>query len=501
MVEPARQTDLSPDSIALIVDASAAINSSLDIEAVLAAIARNAALVASAEASSVIIRDPRRNRLVFAAATGAQGSSLVGKDFDGQRGIAGRVVRTGEAEIVRDPTTNPDFFDAFDRRGHFETRELMAAPMVYRSEVLGVVEVLNRAGGGHFTESDLDLLRLFGNLAAAAVRNAQMHEDLKRENLGFRETLLSGVRIIGDSAPMRTTLDLADRVAGTNASVLLLGETGTGKELLAKYIHNSSGRSDKAFVGVNCAALSETLLESELFGHEKGAFTGAVTQRVGRFELADHGTLFLDEIGDISASTQVKLLRVLQEREFTRVGGTRTIACDVRIIAATNRDLDRAIKEGTFRSDLYYRLNVFPIRMPPLRERREDIAALAAHFAEVASRQLGVEPRRVGDAAAALLAGHHWAGNIRELANVIERAVLLSDAGTITPDHLPADIAGAAAAAQTGGDSSLWGYERAMILKALTDSGWNQSKAARKLGISRDNLRYRVKKYEIEKPG
>jgi len=488
------------ESLKALADASAAINSTLNLQTVLEEIANKAASVARAEAASVITYDRRRNRLSFAAAVGDQGASLLGQDFDADLGIAGRVVRTGQALIVRDVASNPDFYPGFDRASRFETRELMVAPMVYQSELIGVVEVLNRLGGGHFDEGDLELLRVFANLAAHGARNAQVHESLKKENLGLRETVLSGVQIIGRSEPMEKTLDLADRVARTNATVLLQGETGTGKELLAKYIHKASQRSHKAFVGVNCAALSETLLESELFGHEKGAFTGAVSQRVGRFELADNGTLFLDEIGDISASTQVKLLRVLQEREFTRVGGTRTIACDVRIIAATNRNLKKAIEQGRFRNDLYYRLDVFPIHMPPLRQRREDITLLASHFAQAASVQLGVGPRRISDNAASLLTAHSWPGNIRELANVVERAVLMSDGPEVLPTHLPPDIAGAASAAGTQGDSSLWGYERAMIVNALSENDWNQSKAARALGISRDNLRYRVKKYGIEKP-
>jgi len=240
------------------------------------------------------------------------------------------------------------------------------------------------------------------------------------------------------------------------------------------------------------------LLESELFGHEKGSFTGAVSQHVGWFELADEGTLFLDEIGDISASTQVKLLRLLQERAFTRVGGTKTISCDVRVIAATNRDLKKAIADGRFRDDLYYRLNVFPISLPPLRERREDIAPLAAHFAKLTSGTLGVSPRSLSPEAAAVLTAHAWPGNIRELANVIERAVLMSDGPTLFPSHLPPDIGAAGGAAVPATmPASLWDKERGMIVSALQQHHWNQTKAAKALGISRDNLRYRIKKYNI----
>ena len=330
--------------------------------------------------------------------------------------------------------------------------------------------------------------------------NAQAHERLKAENRGLRATFDSH-QIIGHSQALRDVLDLCARVAGSSATVLLLGETGTGKELISRHIHNNSPRRDKAFIAINCAALPETLLESELFGHEKGAFTGAVAQKLGRFELASRGTLFLDEIGDISHSIQIKLLRVLQEKEFVRVGGTRTVATDVRIIAATNRDLQQAIREGSFREDLYYRLNVFPIRTPPLRQRREDIPLLVEHFVRLSAAQLNMPAPRLADEAMALLASYDWPGNIRELQNIVERAVLLSDGEAVGAIQLPREIAGETAEPVVEKtESSLWGYEKALIVKALKDAGWNQTRAARTLGISRDNLRYRIKKFAIARP-
>jgi transcriptional regulator with PAS, ATPase and Fis domain len=281
--------------------------------------------------------------------------------------------------------------------------------------------------------------------------------------------------------------------------VLLLGETGSGKELTARRVHDLSPRRERPFIAINCAALPETLLESELFGHEAGAFTGASGQKLGRFELADRGTLFLDEIGDISQSTQVKLLRVLQEREFVRVGGTKTISCDVRIIAATNRDLKKAMQQGGFREDLYYRLNVFPVQLPPLRERTDDIPLLVTHFVERNSRELGLSPRQVSPEAMKLLCGYRWPGNIRELRNVIERAVLLCDSGVITPDLLPREITGEPSQAESEPLGALEDYEKALIVKALEENEWNQTRAAQSLNISRDNLRYRLKKYQIRR--
>ena len=410
-------------------------------------------------------------------------------------------IRHRHLSLVHDVRQDNHFYSGIDDMSTFHTRGLIAAPMIHKSEVIGAIEVLNRREGGSFGDPDVGLLQVFANLAAMGASNAQAHATLQRENRGLRESVLGFDRIIGESAAFQQVLKLCDRVAGSNASVLLLGETGTGKEVAARYIYRQSPRRDRSFIGLNCAALTETLLESELFGHEKGSFTGATAQKIGRFELADDGTLFLDEIGDISPSTQVKLLRVLEERELVRVGGTKTVACDARIIAATNRDLKAAVAEGTFREDLYYRLNVFPIEMPPLRQRREDIAPLVEHFTRQAGFDLAVPTRNIAAETVAILTSHSWPGNIRELKNVVERAVLMCDGDTILPAHLPREIAGAAAETlETQGDASLWGYERAMIVKALTDADWNQSAAARSLGISRDNLRYRIKKYNIEKP-
>jgi Nif-specific regulatory protein len=492
-----------PEALTALAEASAAINSTLEIETVLDQIARHAATVMSAEASSVLTYDRRRHKLVFAAAVGEQGAAILGKEFEADLGIAGHVLESGETVNIEDVRRNPDFFKGIDEKTHFQTRGLMAAPMISRGEPLGVVEVLNRIGGDAFTPEDMELLKVFANLAASAIRNAQSHAELRRENEALRSSLNTGLRIIGTSRSFKDVLKLADRVAATNATVLLTGETGTGKEVLAHYIHNTSTRADKPFVAVNCAALTETLLESELFGHEKGAFTGAVSQHVGRFELADNGTLFLDEIGDISASTQVKLLRLLQERAFTRVGGTKTIACDVRIISATNRDLEEAIEKGHFRDDLFYRLNVFPIHLPPLRERKADIPALAEHFTAQAARELGVTPKQIASETNELLMSYDWPGNIRQLVNVIERAVLMCDGGTLLPAHFPPEITSGAGRRAVGthrpsqSTAGLRETERAMVVQALREHHWNQTRAAQALGISRDNLRYRIKKYGI----
>jgi len=495
------QRTLPQRTLSALIEASTAINSSLDTQTTLSAIARSAATVMHAEASSVLLLDKRRNKLVFRASVGGGGDALLGEEFDADLGIAGQVAASGRPKLVTDVRSEKQWFKGIDDRSHFDTRGLVAAPLIHKDEIIGVVEVLNKIGQENFTEQDVELIQIFANLAASGAVNAQRHEQLQRENRGLRETLRSRDRIVGQSEALRQVLDLCGRVAASNATVLLLGETGTGKELTARAIHNASRRRDKPFIAINCAALPETLLESELFGHEAGAFTGAAGQKLGRFELADGGTLLLDEIGDLAATIQIKLLRVLQEREFVRVGGTKTVACDVRIIAATSRDLRKAMDEGTFREDLYYRLNVFPIALPPLRQRREDIPLLVEHFIGHFAAELNVPKPTISDQAVALLAGYNWPGNIRELQNVIERAVLLVDGQTIQPAHLPREVTGdSPVSVMPEGSASLWGYEKAMIVKALQENKWNQSKAARALGISRDNLRYRIKKFKIERP-
>ncbi len=493
---------ISQETLAALLEASAAINDTLAIGDTLEAIAKSAAEVLEAEASSVLLLDRIRKKLIFRAAVGDRGTVLLGEEFDASLGLAGRVAATGESIRVTDARNHPDFFRGIDDKSSFVTRDLIAAPLVYRKEIIGVVEVLNKRPPASFTETDVEVLQIFGNLAAISTKNAQLHEALKHENRGLRAIARSDEQaIIGQSTSLREVMALVDRVAGTNATVLLLGETGTGKELTARAIHQRSPRRARAFIAINCAALPETLLESELFGHEAGAFTGATNQKLGRFELADGGTLFLDEIGDISASTQIKLLRVLQEREIVRVGGTKTISCDVRIIAATNRDLKKAMDEGAFREDLFYRLNVFPIRLPPLRERGEDVPLLIDYFATMAARELGRTKPLIEPDALALMCAYRWPGNIREMRNLMERAVLLCDSGMITPSNLPREIVGAdEPPVATESESAFESYERAMIIKALRDAGWNQTKAAQALGIPRDNLRYRLKKYNIERP-
>jgi transcriptional regulator with GAF, ATPase, and Fis domain len=310
-------------------------------------------------------------------------------------------------------------------------------------------------------------------------------------------------QLVGNSPALESVLEQVERVAPTSSTVLIQGETGTGKELIARAIHNISSRCGRSFVKLNCAAIPLDLLESELFGHEKGAFTGAIAQKIGRFELADKGTLFLDEVGDIPQSLQPKLLRVVQEQEFERLGSTRTHRVDVRLVAATNRDLTEMVRRREFRSDLYYRLNVFPILLPPLRERREDIPALVMHFVETFGRRMGKQIEHIPPGTMSALSSYPWPGNIRELQNLIERAVILSNEGILPNPLLTVVSAGAKEVMSSSLPTTLRDSERALILHTLERVGWlvgGASGAAAKLGLKRTTLINKMKKLGISRP-
>src|SRR5512133_630144 len=338
------------------------------------------------------------------------------------------------------------------------------------------------------------------------IKKALENCDLKREVVRLRtETKKSAPNIIGQSRQTQYLMEVLDKVAKSEAStVLVQGESGTGKELVAKWIHYSSSRAEKPFIAINCAAVPATLLESELFGHEKGAFTDAKVTKKGLFELADGGTVFLDEIGDMEMGMQAKLLRFLEDRTFRRIGGSKVNSVDVRIISATNKDLLKAIEAKDFRNDLYYRLQVIPIFLPPLRERREDILQLAKHFIDTYKREFAKQVNGVSAQAERLLVDYHWPGNIREMKNVIERAIILGNEEMLTVDHLPIEITSRAASAPVSSQVifklppegiDIEEVEKELIRQALENSDWNQSKAAKKLNLGVDAFRYRMKKF------
>ncbi len=392
-------------------------------------------------------------------------------------------------------------------------------PLVCRGRRLGTLACSN-ARSYAFDDEAVELLTRISETLAPAVDNALAYrriEELK-DRLATENRYLEGelsslfTEVLGESPAFTEVLQLVESVAATDSTVLVRGETGTGKELIARAIHRLSGRSERSFVKVNCAAIPTGLLESELFGHEKGAFTGAVAQRVGRFELATGGTLFLDEVGDIPLELQPKLLRVLQEKEFERLGSSRTVKVDVRLVAATNRNLTEMIAQRSFRSDLFYRLNVFPIVIPPLRERRSDIPQLVRHFVDRSARRFKKQILDIPEAALSAMTSYAWPGNVRELENVIERSVILSNGPLLrlrcsdfeTAAGPPAPPAPAAPTERTDTSSpTLAEAERIFILKALEESGWvvaGRSGAAARLGISRTTLQSRMRKLRIVRP-
>ncbi len=401
-----------------------------------------------------------------------------------------------------------------------QVNSLCGLPLTTARRRLGVL-VFMSSQPGLYRDADLDFLRLVANQVAVAVENAlafqeieALRDKLQQEKVYLEEELRTAnnfEEIIGESPTLRRVLREVETVAPTTATVLIRGETGTGKELIARALHQLSPRRERTFVKLNCAAIPTGLLESELFGHEKGAFTGAVAQKVGRFQLADGGTLFLDEVGDIPLELQSKLLRVLQEQEFERLGGTKTIRVDVRLVAATNRDLAQMISTGQYRSDLYYRLNVFPVVLPPLRERRDDIPRLARHFTQKFARRMGRRVDTIPAEALAAPSAYAWPGNVRELENVIERAVILSPGSTL---QIPlADLRGPSPTppAQTeqgsepaGAPGTLQDAEREHILRVLRETDWvvrGPNGAAARLGMKRSTLYWKMKKLGITRPG
>ncbi|HYL10860.1 MAG TPA: sigma 54-interacting transcriptional regulator [Candidatus Acidoferrales bacterium] len=393
-------------------------------------------------------------------------------------------------------------------------RTMCCVPLVARDRVIGVLS-LSSLRDAAFSQEDVDLLRRVAGQVAIAVENAlafkeiaELKNRLADEKLYLEDEIRSELNfeeIVGASSSLKQILKQAETVAPTDSTVLILGETGTGKELIARAIHNLSHRRDRTFVKINCAAIPTGLLESELFGHERGAFTGAIAQKLGRFELADKGTLFLDEVGDIPLELQPKLLRVLQEQEFERLGGTRTIHADVRIVAATNRDLSALVDEGRFRSDLYYRFNVFPLRMPPLRERADDIPLLVRYFVQKYSRRMNKTVESVSTESLQALARYAWPGNIRELENLVERAVIVSSGPVlrIPVSDLKAPRAADALTGAGAGPTTLEETERQAILRALGKTNWilgGPRGAAARLGMKRTTLQSRMQKLGISRP-
>ena len=463
-------------------------------------------------AATVALHDPDSGELRVEAASGLARDAVRRARFRPGEGITGRVFESGRAVVLPDAAREPLFLDRAGVLSAAKARrkELawVAVPVPGERRRAGVVGAAFARDPARDWEEVASVLEVAATMLGQTLRVHGRVEAEKRrlldENRLLREELRERYELknlVGNSAPMRQVYELVAQAAPTGATVLVRGESGTGKELVAHAIHHGSPRSGRPFVRVSCAALPESLVESELFGHEAGAFTDARARRPGRFELAHGGTLFLDEVGELTPAVQVKLLRVLQEREFERVGGTQPVRVDVRLIAATNKDLEAAMRAGEFREDLYYRLNVFSIFVPPLRERRTDIPLLADFFVEKLAREHRRDVRRIATTAIDVLMSYHWPGNVRELANCIERAVLVCDGGVLHAHHLPptlqtAEVSGTLP--QTSLEAALGAFEKDLLLDAVKIARGNRARAARLLQTTERILSYRLRRHGID---
>jgi Nif-specific regulatory protein len=444
--------------------------------------------------------------LVAEAAEDADPSRLSNSRYRRGEGITGRVLQTRQAVVVPDVSKDPAFqgrvFSASQRRTAF-----ICVPIVVNGESIGTLSVdvaVEHSGGLEQTRCLLEILASMTSQLASVRRMLRIENALLEAENDRLRAQIGGSRppaMVGNSDLMRDVYARIHRVGPSDTTVLIRGESGTGKELVASALHEKSRRRDFPFVKVNCAALSENLLESELFGHEKGAFTGALQTRKGRLEEAEGGTLFLDEIGDFSPAVQVKLLRMIQEREFERVGSSLTRKADVRLIAATNRDLEQAVEDGSFRSDLYYRINVFPLALPSLRERRDDVMTLANRFVVTYAKRMAKTIKRISTPAINMLTAYHWPGNVRELENCIEYAVLMAETDSIHGHDLPPTLhlpEMSDDTSRTTLNNRVELIEREMIADSLKQTSGNVAASARALGISVRMLRYKIKSLELD---
>jgi Nif-specific regulatory protein len=514
---PIHRDTVTKEDFNLFCEISTSVHAILELEDMLNHILEKVKEALNIEGASVALHDPNQNQFYFIrtieAAKDSDNKRMKRLRFPDHMGVAGWVLREKKTVIIPDVSKDDRFFTGIDRQENHITRNMICIPLVTRKSLIGVLYAINKLNGA-FTKKDAWLLEILSGTIAIAIENAKFCGDLKQharsltqENIRLKSELqdrfnLQG--IIGSSAAMRKVFHLMDKVISTPISVLIQGETGTGKELVAKAIHYNGHKKDKPFVAENCGAISENLLESELFGHVKGAFTGAIADKKGIIELANGGTVFLDEIEEMSPAMQVKLLRVFQEGCLRPVGSSETVEVDVRLISSTNRNLKLEVQKGNFREDLFYRINVFKIEIPPLRERKEDIPLLVDFFSKRIAEKFKRPAARVSPQALSLLMLYDWPGNVRELQNEIQRALTLAgDDGEIRIAHLSDKIssdaiAGAATYSHTATlPEVIIQIERQMIIDALRTTAGNRSQAARKLGLTRQGLLNKINRYQL----
>ena len=508
-MEPAEAHAGEVRKLSTLLEASQALSATLDLKAGLNRVLEILGNHHGAIRSTVVLLNEQTGDVELEASAGAIQPGRHVRYRLGE-GITGRVVQSGKPIVVPRVSREPTFLHRAAERPELPTQELtyISAPITLDERTVGAVGIDLRFKSNRDYNRTVKFLGVVGSMIAQAVRVHRLiqadRQRLVDENTHLRQELKERYdfsNLVGTSGPMRQVYEQVAQVARASTTVLLRGESGTGKELIAHAIHYNSARAKKPFVKVSCAALPQDLIESELFGYEKGAFTSAQMTKKGRFEAADGGTLFLDEIGELNLATQVKLLRVLQERELERLGSTSTIRVNLRLVVATNKDLEKAIAAGEFREDLYYRLNVFSIFMPPLRERKPDVLLLADHFLETFSREHGKNVRRISTPAIDMLMSYHWPGNVRELGNVIERAVVVCDANVVHAHHLPPTLQTAEASdttIQASLQETVEAVEKDAIQDALKSTRGSRAKAARLLKTTERIFNYKVRKYGID---
>jgi Nif-specific regulatory protein len=497
--EPAETARLARDLSALL-KVSSAISGIKNPEELQARVVEMIFEVMPVERSAVLLLG--NNSQDFISGTYRERGSAVNQPFRISRTIARQVLRDGVAVLANDILSDKQIHPT-ESLVAGKIRSLLCVPLMVFGAKLGVIYADASRPSAKVDEHHLHLLTAIASIAAVALEHARYVEWLEGENKRLQEEINIEHDMVGESARMRDILQFVHKVSAADSNVLICGESGTGKELVARAIHGNSKRNGRPFVAINCASLTENLLESELFGHEKGAFTGAFAQKKGKIEVADTGTLFLDEIGELAPQLQARLLRVLQEREFERVGGTRSIKVNIRLLAATNRDLEQAIRAGHFRSDLYFRLNAISVNLPPLRERKEDIPLLATHFVKKYSKEANRHVAGISKEAHALLQSYDWPGNIRELENALERAVVLGSSDHIRPEDLPESVVESNTPSEKGGDlhyhEAVNGIKRQLILRAIDHAGGNFVEAAKLLDLHPNYLHRLVRNMDLRK--
>ena len=486
-----------------LVEINGLINSNYsDLNSLLTQILDSAARLCGAETSGLLLIDRENGELYFEAALGKKSAELKHFTIKIGEGIAGWAALHNKSIIVSDAENDDRHLHYISTRINYPCKAMIAVPVRMRDECIGVMELINKKGGRSFEQEDLEWLEIFATQAGLAITNAGSVEkapEAKPDHLEHNYHTL-----IAKSPVILEKLDIIDRVAKTDSSVLILGESGVGKELFAEQLHLRSQRKNKPFIRVNCAAIPEGLMESELFGHVKGAYTDAKTTRPGRFEQADGGTIFLDEIGDLSLVLQAKLLRVIQEKAFEKLGSDITLTVDVRILTATNKDIEKLVEQGEFRSDLYYRLNVLPLYIPPLRQRPEDVSELAAFFLQKYMKETRKHFDGFTNEAMEMMLSYSWPGNIRELENCIERACVIAKGNLISGNDLLLKKTGIPIVPYDEGGRDLKSvinvFKAQYIRKVLMENNWNQTEAARALDIQRTYLSRLIKELEISNP-